>query len=98
MIKVLLHIKFGFRDLQEALDFYEKVEGNHVVKAAYWGDGTDEEIFYVNKPTKYEGDPDTGMKEYELALRYQSFVNGSVDTPTEEFSYLPGWRGVKRQE
>lgn len=93
----MLHIKFGFRNLEETLDFYEKVEGSHVVKAAYWGDGADEDIFYVNKPTKYEGDPDTGMKEYELARRYQSFVDGSVDTPTEEYSYMAGWRVVMRR-
>ena len=93
----MLNIKFGFRILDDALDFYEKVDGSHVVKAIYWGDGADEEIFYVNKPTKYEGDVDTGMKEYELARRYQSFVDGSVDTPAEEFSYLAGWRVVERR-
>lgn len=80
------------------MDFYEKVECSHVAQAAYWGDGIDETIFYANKPEEYRGDPDAGMKEYELARRYPSFIDGSVEAPEEEFSYLPGWRGVKRRE
>ena len=97
MIWIILHLKYGFRNLEDALDFFEKANCNHIVLASYFPDGLDEAIFYVNKPEEYEGDPDTGMKTYDLAVTYPSFVNGSVEAPLDEFSYLPGFRILRKR-
>lgn len=83
--------------MDDALDFYEKAECSHIARASYYGDGADEEIFYANKPEEYKGDPDTGMDIYNIARSYSSFIDGSVEAPDEEFSYIPGFRIIKRK-
>ena len=95
MTKILLHLKFGFQSLDDAVEFYEKAGCNHIVKAPYWGEGRQQEIFYVDKPVKYTGDPDIGMEQYNLAVAYPTFIQGSVESALEEFTYLPGYRVVK---
>ncbi len=98
MRQILLHIKFGFRSLEDALAFYEKAPGNHIAQAPYWGNGLVEEIYWVNKPEEFSGDPETGLELYNLAHSYSSFVDGSVDTPLDEFSYLPGYLVLRKRE
>ena len=83
--------------MDDALDFYEKAPGGHVVKALYLGEGREEEVFYVDKPEEWSGDPDVGMDVYNLARSYPTFITGSVEAPTEEFTYLDGFRIVKRR-
>ena len=92
-----MHLKYGFKNLEDAFDFFEKANCNHIVLAPYFSNGLDEAIFYVDKPEKYEGDPDTGMDAYNLACSYPSFVNGSVEAPLDEFSYLPGFRILRKR-
>ena len=82
--------------MDDAVDFYEKAQCNHIVKAPYLGEGRQQEIFYVNKPVKFSGDPDTGMEQYNLAVSYPSFVEGSTESALEEFTYLAGYRVVRR--
>ena len=84
--------------MNDAIDFYEKADGNHIVRTGYNAEGFYEELFYVNKPERYEGDVDAGIDAYSLARSYPSFVNGSVEAPPEEFTYIPGFRVVKRRE
>ena len=83
--------------MDDALDFYEKASGIHIVRALYLAESRDKEVFYVDKPEKWKGDPDTGMELYNLANSYPSFVIGSVETALDEFTYLPGFRIVKRR-
>ena len=84
--------------MDDAVDFFDKANGNHIVRAGYYAEGFYEELFYVNKPEKYNGDVDTGMDAYSLARSYISFVNGSVEAPPDEFTYIPGFRIVRRRE
>ena len=58
----------------------------------------DENIYWVNKPEKWEGDPDTGMEFYEQARSLKSFIDGSVETDPDEFSYLPGAVLIRMRE
>ena len=82
--------------MDDAVDFYEKTNCNHIVKAPYWGEGRQQEVFYVNKPVEWTGDPDTGMEQYNLAVSYPTFVEGSIESTLEEFTYLPGFRIVRK--
>ncbi len=74
--------------MDDAVDFYAKIEGSHIVEVPYLGEGRQQEIFYVNKPVEFSGDPDTGMDFYTTAVFYPSFVEGSVESTLEEFSCL----------
>lgn len=88
-------MKYAFRDLQEAEEFYEAVEGSHVARALYLGDGMEETVYYVSRPEIYEGDPDTGMEAYLKAREYESFIDGSVEAPADEWTYFPGFEVVE---
>ena len=73
------------------MDFYRSHEGKHVVRAPYVTGGLERELFYVDVPVQFKGDPDTGMDLYESARRLASFEEGSLDTTLEEFTYLHGF-------
>ena len=68
------------------------------MQAPYLAEGRDEYVFYVNKPEEWEGDPDTGMEAYNLAGSYPSFIDGSLETAWDEFSYLAGFRLLRKRE
>ena len=80
------------------MGFYETVEGSHIARALYLGDGRDETVFYVDKPERYTGDPDTGMDAYRKAQAYPSFIDGSVECPAEEWTYFPGFEVLTRRK
>jgi hypothetical protein len=90
-------LKFAFRDLRDAVGFYETVEGSHIARALYLGDGREKMVYYVDRPERYTGDPDTGMDTYRKAQKYESFIDGSVECPAEEWTYLPGFGVVVRR-
>jgi hypothetical protein len=79
------------------VDFYEDVEGRHIARAPYLGEGRAEMVYYVDKPERYTGDPDAGMNAYRKAQTYASFIDGSVECPAEEWTYLPGFEVVLRR-
>ena len=91
-------MKFAFRDLRDAVGFYENVEGSHIARALYLGEGRDETVYYVSKPEHFSGDPDTGMDAYREAQRYGSFIEGSVECPVEEWTYLAGFEVLAKRD
>lgn len=93
-----IHLKFAFESLDDAVGFYAKAHCNHVVLAPYLEGGLENMAFYTNKPAWFTGDPEIGMEEYRTAKQYESFLEGSVETTLQEFTYLPGSVLLLRRE